>query len=687
MPPHFSSGDGTLRMETSAEGHVGRAARLRCFKSLEMEEMNADDAFFTSVHPWSKIPNATRLNLPDSDASSWIFPPPLAAPNCSRPPCERMYPSEPDPSPGPQHLEAQLDLFHKLGYSTAQVLAVQQMFGPNTDTDKLLGELVRIGASREAGLGAEPGPVTTMSVLVPTGDLQTVGPTMQLALTVSSPLGREEGSVEEDALRPVVIDGSNVAMSHGNKDVFSCLGIQLAVNFFVDRGHTEITVFVPSWRKEQPRPDVPITDQHILRDLERRKILVFTPSRRVAGKRVVCNDDCFIVKLGYESDGIIVSNDMYRDLQGEKPEWKRFIEERLLMYSFVNNKFMPPDDPLGRHGPTLENFLRRFPKTAKKQPCPYGKKCTYGIKCKFHHPERAKQSNRLVADELRENAKHPSQSSARSSPVPGQSLALLEDMAKKLTLGHESGSLKKDHKHEQLKASHQFSKRATSRKEKTGQNPSSDHGSGRQSGSQEQLDSGLGSIDSQPTEAPWSVCDHQYGPMYRSSQHSVRQQYCPPCSCCSHGPSSRGTAPAFQHPNQHYSLGLVNSQSADMIPYPPHYASYGAHSVGMSAYSQPTDFQRSRVHGHHHQQRQYWSDPSGDHPLGVRSLPGERSHWEPARGTSPHGEEREVVRKKLLAIFSVQLVDVAMDSFPQLMDPQMLVAEILKLQSQNRSQR
>lgn len=31
------------------------------------------------------------------------------------------------------------------------------------------------------------------------------------------------------------------------------------MNFFLDRGHTDITVFVPSWRKEQPRPDVPIT--------------------------------------------------------------------------------------------------------------------------------------------------------------------------------------------------------------------------------------------------------------------------------------------------------------------------------------------------------------------------------------------------------------------------------------------
>lgn len=35
---------------------------------------------------------------------------------------------------------------------------------------------------------------------------------------------------------------------------------------------------------------------------------------------------------------------------------------------------MPPDDPLGRHGPSLENFLRKRPVVPehKKQPCPYG---------------------------------------------------------------------------------------------------------------------------------------------------------------------------------------------------------------------------------------------------------------------------------------------------------------------------
>lgn len=103
-------------------------------------------------------------------------------------------------------------------------------------------------------------------------------------------------------------------------------------------------------RNKQPQADIPLlsfpnipsflptVDQEILRRLEKDKILVFTPSRRVQGRRVVCYDDRFIVKLAYESDGIIVSNDNYRDLANEKPEWKKFIDERLLMYSFVNDK-------------------------------------------------------------------------------------------------------------------------------------------------------------------------------------------------------------------------------------------------------------------------------------------------------------------------------------------------------------
>ncbi|KAK2498336.1 hypothetical protein MC885_003318 [Smutsia gigantea] len=286
--------------------------------------------------------------------------------------------------------QTKLEFALKLGYSEEQVQLVLNKLGTDALINDILGELVKLGNKSET----EQTVSTINGIIRETSSLESQRSESPMQETITD---------DGENLRPVVIDGSNVAMSHGNKEVFSCRGIKLAVDWFLERGHKDVTVFVPAWRKEQSRPDALITDQEILRKLEKEKILVFTPSRRVQGRRVVCYDDRFIVKLAFESDGIIVSNDNYRDLANEKPEWKKFIDERLLMYSFVNDKFMPPDDPLGRHGPSLDNFLRKKPIVPehKKQPCPYGKKCTYGHKCKYYHPERGSQPQRSVADELR----------------------------------------------------------------------------------------------------------------------------------------------------------------------------------------------------------------------------------------------------------------------------------------------
>ncbi|XP_047456924.1 probable ribonuclease ZC3H12C [Mugil cephalus] len=338
------------------------------------------------------------------------------SPSACQPARLDLAPNQPPGEPTPQDTlpttdpitdcRTKVEFALKLGYSEELVLLVLRKLGPDALINDILGELVKLGTKTE--MEQQGGPTVSHS------------PSSSLSSSFASSTSSSNSSLDscrllcqsqlvdnKENLRPVVVDGSNVAMSHGNKEVFSCQGIQLAVDWFLERGHRDITVFVPAWRKEQSRPDALITDQEILRRLEKEKILVFTPSRRVQGRRVVCYDDRFIVKLAYESDGIIVSNDNYRDLANEKPEWKKFIDERLLMYSFVNDKFMPPDDPLGRHGPSLENFLRKRPVIPehRKQPCPYGKKCTYGHKCKFYHPERGSQPQRAVADELRASAK------------------------------------------------------------------------------------------------------------------------------------------------------------------------------------------------------------------------------------------------------------------------------------------
>ncbi|WAR12926.1 ZC12A-like protein, partial [Mya arenaria] len=166
-----------------------------------------------------------------------------------------------------------------------------------------------------------------------------------------------QGVVKPAELRYIVIDGSNVAMTHGNGKEFSCKGIQVCVDYFKQRGHQKITVFVPNWRNCHPSPENMIVDQHILKELKEDGTMVFTPSRRIGRKLVAAYDDRFVVELAEAEDAIIVSNDQYRDLMTEKATWKTIIETRLLMYSFVRDRFMPPNDPLGRDGPCLDQFL------------------------------------------------------------------------------------------------------------------------------------------------------------------------------------------------------------------------------------------------------------------------------------------------------------------------------------------
>ena len=200
----------------------------------------------------------------------------------------------------------------------------------------------------------------------------------------------------------------------------------MAVQWFQKRGHNKITVFVPQWRKESSKPDSPIIDQEILLQLERDGLINFTPSRRIREKKIVCYDDRFIVRLAAETGGVIVSNDNFRDLVDEDLTWREAIEKRLLMFTFADDLFMPPTDPLGRSGPHLDVFLR-FDGGAKvpsrdsagerivsqdRQPCPYAERCTFGPKCRFYHPEREQRMRE------REAAERSAKSVSPPSPSP-----------------------------------------------------------------------------------------------------------------------------------------------------------------------------------------------------------------------------------------------------------------------------
>ncbi|OAD58307.1 putative ribonuclease ZC3H12B [Eufriesea mexicana] len=165
----------------------------------------------------------------------------------------------------------------------------------------------------------------------------------ELSMVVSS---KSQPSIK---LREIVIDGNNVAMAHKNGKTFSEEGIMIVIDYFKQRGHS-VKVFVPQHRRSLNHP--------LLEKLYTDGIVIFTPSRNIAGRRITPYDDRFILEYATMCGGIVVSLDQYRDLYMEKPEWRDTIENRLLAPTFVGDYVMFPEDPLGRKGPKLEEFLR-----------------------------------------------------------------------------------------------------------------------------------------------------------------------------------------------------------------------------------------------------------------------------------------------------------------------------------------
>lgn len=193
---------------------------------------------------------------------------------------------KPDPSPSYTH---RVEFALKLGYTERLVQAALARLGSDPAQNELLAELIKLGAQHgnkselNDSLTKAPNGIESASSNNSNG--------------VSAGKDDSSDSRTSTGLRPIVIDGSNLAFCHGNKEIFSCLGIRLCVDWFRNRGHKDITVFVPKFRKESPRPDNPIKDQEILFELEKERMLVYTPSRFVGGKRTVCYDDRYILKV------------------------------------------------------------------------------------------------------------------------------------------------------------------------------------------------------------------------------------------------------------------------------------------------------------------------------------------------------------------------------------------------------
>lgn len=148
-------------------------------------------------------------------------------------------------------------------------------------------------------------------------------------------------------LRPIVVDGNNVGFAHGNHQSFSARGLQICLEYFIERGH-EVVIVATEKR-------MIAEDREICKRLSDFKCLVWAPKRATNGYSHY--DDNFIINYAITKKAIVVSNDRFRDLR--TPETEEQIRDRTLSFMFVNDTFLPATDPKGRGDPTtLDEFLR-----------------------------------------------------------------------------------------------------------------------------------------------------------------------------------------------------------------------------------------------------------------------------------------------------------------------------------------
>ena len=171
------------------------------------------------------------------------------------------------------------------------------------------------------------------------------GPTMMTS---------NEKKGEKGSLRPIVLDGCNIAMSHGRNKTFSARGISITVEFFLRRGHQKVVAFLPQDKCRGRSPE----DKKLMDDMEEKGHLVYTPCRRFDNKTISSYDDTFVLDYAAQHGAVVVTRDNFRDLANQKAEWDQVIKEMILMPTFVGDDLMLPHDPQGRGGLALDEFLK-----------------------------------------------------------------------------------------------------------------------------------------------------------------------------------------------------------------------------------------------------------------------------------------------------------------------------------------
>lgn len=203
--PVGSDAESELALSTSIilheEGHEGSAPGKNTHQPLCRTQC---------VDLGTEGPPELSLELQQDDPAAPEPPPPSEPSPPSEPPpqSEPPPPSEPVSGDGRKEYQAKLDFALKLGYSEETVRQVLSKLGPTTLINDILGELVKLGNKSDSEQPAR----TLASTSSSSSSSSSCGCSDVLEGQRSNSPCPSDSLGDQDNLRPIVVDGSNVAM-------------------------------------------------------------------------------------------------------------------------------------------------------------------------------------------------------------------------------------------------------------------------------------------------------------------------------------------------------------------------------------------------------------------------------------------------------------------------------------------
>eukprot|EP00922_Rhytidocystis_sp_ex-Travisia-forbesii_P017729 GHVS01026430.1.p1 GENE.GHVS01026430.1~~GHVS01026430.1.p1 ORF type:complete len:1121 (+),score=334.01 GHVS01026430.1:204-3365(+) len=155
--------------------------------------------------------------------------------------------------------------------------------------------------------------------------------------------------------RFVVLDGCNIAYRRTNK-VFDGADLHKATEYFYSRNVDELRVVLPEWRLDaQTSNDVRFRNVEALSSLDTSRVIIRVPGRQLyncAGgqnKKSCCYDDNVMWQTRERSDGVVISNDQFRDICQDQPNQVDAIRRRLIRFDFSQGDFHLQIPPAAAH--------------------------------------------------------------------------------------------------------------------------------------------------------------------------------------------------------------------------------------------------------------------------------------------------------------------------------------------------